>query len=345
MKKLEKLKETIDNTTWEKVEIEFPISLVEGKCFKIGEGKYFPMTPRGAAGMYNLVKSRYGKQAKNANAAICERFSYKSFTVLANAAEGCDGHFLMSARTYRDMLASHINAAHEAIAAFPIKKPIVALVYDGEIVGIVYDRYDFMSNDRVVEQVEYNGLDNNLHHWLLDEEKLDLHFRVDGTDGFITAIRVRNGHAGYHSFNYRVLVSSKDFEYIVPKKHFGKFDSEKNYQEVSQRNRHLSRVEETFAEMKSLFEQAGELNLIERLKEIDCNRLRVMLDRLVEEPTERQDEILGWATKFAAKGAIKNGLDLVNHVSGYMANRGYKSAVNGLLTPLFNELFEKNFVV
>lgn len=346
MAAIHQMRKAIGETRLENCLMQFPINHVGNGIFEIAPGINCRIAPRGAAYMNNRIRNRKGHFSPE----VLEKFSWRSFTSLAKEAllEKDLGNVAGSNRAW-DALAKHINDAKQALCDVNIDQPIHALLVNGELRGTPTKLYDFFEHEKVVDQIQKNGLANNISFWSIDAEKLRVCFTVDtignahGSDTLI-AVCLTNGHAGFDALKLEAEVRNNNYSYIIPGKVFeGKpeGDDQENTKFV-QKNRHLSWIEQVFGNIKDMLEKTGQINFVETLKKMSAVEFLNLLANNVDQELlnqKRTEEIINWVRRQVGI-SLYTGFDVFVEITNYSNTRGYKSAVEKLLTPTLDKVFD-----
>jgi hypothetical protein len=310
----------INGMTFEKIEIQYPIFHTENGNFKIDEsGRTVRFAERGAGYYYNRIRN-----TKKIEQGVKDFFSWASFTEKVRDEEWVE-------------LQKHINSAHLTLVKAGIDKPNYAVAINGEVRGVLTKNYDFLDHNLILDKIEENNL--KINTWFIDQEKLVARLHVNSKDkntGMGVSVRLINGHAGYNALSFSVVITDGEYLFSVPEHIFKALDKDKNTHVITQRNRHLSYIDDTFSNLKLLMDSAGEYKINEQLRSENAKALFRFIEREVGSFTKKQEEIMNSLERqIFTFNVVTDGYEVVQHIVKYIEVSRYKTAATNLLDELF----------
>jgi hypothetical protein len=325
--KINELKTKVGEMTFEKIKMTFPIEHYGNGYFtNVDKALVFTISPRGAAYMNTRIRntSKVSKETK-------DHFSYKSFVSYAR-------------NEMWDILESHMNSAYNELVSSGWKKDLYGLIINGELRGIVTKNFDYLPHELIIDQVIDNNLSDAVYNCNIDDEKMTIFLSTKRHKEREMSIfvRIENGHTGYNSLNYRVIAANDNYFFVVPNEFFVDDSNEEN-KAIEQKNRHLSKIGDTFNNLLLLLEKAGSFQLTQKLYEIEAGLTYAKIDSLVSKKTKRQIEIMSFVKNQINFGILKNGYDVINEITKHSLSKGYGNAVTGLVNPFMEVFIEEKF--
>lgn len=344
--KVDRIRKDLKGLKLEKVLMEFPIKHVGDGVFEIAPGTNCRIGARGAAYMNNRIRNRKGHFSKE----TLRFFSWRSFTSFVTNAQADQKAGWSFANESWDKVAAHMNDCVTTMKNAGIDKPIYAIIVNGVLRGIPTKNFDFFDNELILKQIEENALANTISSWNIGNEKFEVCFKVKSgqqNDGVLLSVCLTNGHAGFDALKLDTILRNNQYEYVIPKNFFADEiteDEEKPKKDVfTQRNRHMGWIEQVFKSIMELLDRVGELNFVQSLQGMKSLAFIKEIHRSVPQEIideKRVNEIIHFVTQQAGT-RLKTGFDVFMEISNYSSTRGYSAAVDKILDPTLDRLFEQ----
>lgn len=222
-----------------------------------------------------------------------------------------------------DNLPSFIDDANDAWDTIPTHKrgKLIAAIVDGQLVGLMRN-YTPVDHNAVIDAIAQAGLGEDMIKATVDDICLNMVLRIQAKGRYIVGLRIVNGHSGHVSFRYSATFMIDDFSYDIP---------------LSDRTRHLSRVEDALANLHELVKDASELKIDETLRQTSMRLVnQIVLDKLPK-PNKRQLTLLN---NPATSEDCDSALDYIIKMSRYVSVSGYRKAAVSIINKIIEGAME-----
>lgn len=218
-----------------------------------------------------------------------------------------------------------------------IKQPLVTAKYDGKIVGVMTE-YHPVPHAVILNTVDNYELVNMFTSPYINRQVFGFNLALESTSiddttgrpSVVVSLRIVNGHSGHVAFKLSPYVSVSNFEWVGSQqqfrsRHFASTDVGAIYDRI---RLNLGAVRSmailsTLSEMTSSFAVSViHTHFAERKLQMTRNQLQI-LAFVESDPT------------------VSTGLDIMTNIGVFSGDKGQGAAVNGLLKPLLDRVFNK----
>jgi hypothetical protein len=221
--------------------------------------------------------------------------------------------------SYWDQIEKKINANLDKFT----RDKYVAAIFDGKLVGIMAN-YNPIPHAKLLEAIKSAKLDSEVRYGDLSETEMNVVIDiktlndVEGDEALLVGLRITNGHSGHSALRYNLYLRSGGYDWSD-----GSF--------MSGRARHLSKVDALVGEMKTSFDLATEVKLVDRLRAVSASMVWSTLDAALPKKTMRQERMIA---NLQSMSDVQTALDIVMTLGRQAGVRGNLSAVAGIVDPI-----------